>query len=150
MMTSPNINENINVVRRLYDALNRSDLNGILDQLSDRVELVDVPSGKLARGKSECHEYFRKWLEAFPDGRGEVTHFISSGDEIAVEVLGRGTQTGPFITPMGRIAPSGKPTEIRFFQFYKIADSKIVGARSYYDVAGLMRSLGATPLKKAA
>lgn len=41
-----------------------------------------------------------------PDARTEIVNLISDGARVASEHIGRGTHTGPFVTPAGTIPSS--------------------------------------------
>lgn len=70
---------------------------------------------------------------------------MAEGDGVASEHIGRGTHTGPFVTPAGTIPPTGRRVELRIGEFYEIRDGKIANLYAYYGSATMMRQLGFLP-----
>lgn len=140
----------MNAVRSFYDALNKNDLNEMMKPVHDQVEFVDYASGNTIRGKEGVTNYFKGWMDAFPDGRGNITNLVTSGDQIVVEVTARGTHQGDFQSPEGILPPTGNTVEVRFCQVFRIKGGKIVAGHSYYDLAGMMKAMSVVPIKKTA
>jgi steroid delta-isomerase-like uncharacterized protein len=142
MATETSVQANVAVVRDIYDRFNRRDLDGALAHLGDDFEMLDVPMGLTLRGP----EGFRQWLEPFlaamPDSSTEITNVVAAGDWIATEHTGRGTHTGPLMTPNGEVPPTGRPMELKFAELFRLRDGKVVEFRAYYDSATLLRQLG--------
>ena len=49
-------------------------------------------------GPEKILELFKGWKQAFPDAVGTVTSAVASGDKAALEVIWKGTHTGPLTT----------------------------------------------------
>jgi hypothetical protein len=64
---------------------------------------------------------------------------------VASEHIGRGTHTGPFVTPAGAVRATGRPVELRIGEIYEVRGGKITKVYAYYDSATLMRQLGLLP-----
>ena len=142
----------MNPVLALYDALNRKDVSGIVDQFTETAELLDMPSGSVVRGKKMLTEYFQNWLNAFPDGKGEIKNLIEKDDLMVAETMGTGTLQGTFSTPHGALMASGRKVVVRFCQLFRVQAGKIVSSRTYYDMAGIIAQARAEeqPGRKAA
>ena len=138
----PNTKRNEIAVRELYKALNRQDLVGILDTISDQIELVDFAAAKTLSGREAVEKYFQNWLTAFRDGTGEISDLLAVGDHVVIEVRGRGTHTGIFHTLSGNLHPTGRTFEINFCQVFRLKSGRIASMHSYYDATPLMEALG--------
>lgn len=140
-MGMSNIKHNEATIRELYAAINNRDLSGILHAASSKIEYIDYAFGRTVIGKDAFREYWHNWLTAFRDGTGKIQSLLASGDTVVVEVQGRGTQTGPLVTPFGRLEPSGRTFEFQFCQVFHLKDGKIVSGHSYYDASHILLDL---------
>jgi steroid delta-isomerase-like uncharacterized protein len=137
--------DNASIVRTMLEAFNERDLERGAAFVAPDAEFVDVPSGSRARGPEGYKQDMQRWLTAFPDGKVEITNLVSAGDTVVVEYTGRGTNTGPLMTPAGEIPPTGKAGQLALCDISQLKDGKIVAGRSYYDVATLLGQLGLMP-----
>ena len=135
--------DNAALVRTIYGAFNDHDADRVIAAVSDDFELLDVPTGQTFRGPGGFRQWLQPWLTAAPNARTELTSVIAAGDSVATEHTGRGTHTGPLATPGGEVPPSGRPIELRFAEIFEVRDGKIVAMRAYWDVATLLRQVGA-------
>ena len=58
-----------------------------------------------------------------------------------------GRHTGPMTTPTGTIAPSGRSISLPSAFVMTFKGGKIKEARQYFDMADLLRQVGAMPKK---
>lgn len=130
---------NERLVRRSADAFNRRAFVEMADLYTDDVELEVVPFGNTVHGLDALRALSTSRAAAFPDAEVEVTHVIATDHEVVVEFIGRGTHTGPLVTPQGTIAPSGRRAETRFCRVCSIDDGKIREVREYSDTSHLAR-----------
>jgi ketosteroid isomerase-like protein len=80
--------ENVEVVRRLLDAWNRQDPEGILAMTDPEAEYVNAPTAVEAgtrRGQDEIVAVFRTQWESLPGALHEIDRFHDRGDEIITE-----------------------------------------------------------------
>jgi uncharacterized protein len=91
--------ENVEVVRRGYEAFNRGDLDAMVADFALTFEYLAsgaVPgTGGVYRG-SEGLKEFMGWFAEFSDARAEINELIDAGDKVLVGItaLGRGKQSG--------------------------------------------------------
>ena len=80
----------------------------------------------------------------FPDLRATIDELIGEGDIVAVRVTLHATQTNPidWIGGFGIIAPTGKPFDLKEYQFWRVVDGKIVERRVCFDTLGMLYQLG--------
>lgn len=144
------IEENSEIVRIPYEAFNDRDFERVSTIVAPDAKVTNVVTGETFEGPAGFRQYLQTWASAFPDARLEVTNIVAGELAAAVEFTGKGTNTGPLMTPIGEIPPTGRRGEQRFCDVYEITDGKITGLRiyfdvatllTYFDVAGLMREL---------
>jgi ketosteroid isomerase-like protein len=93
--------ENVEVVRSFYDAVNQRDLR-VLDALlaseeSEFASVFAVSEGRVFRGTQGVRDYFAAIDEAFENFRTEVLGLLDAGDDRVVamtRVTGRGRGSG--------------------------------------------------------
>ena len=88
--------ENVEIVRRLVDAWNRQDLEGILALTGPDPEYVNAPTAVepgTRRGQDEIVAVLRTQWESIPGALWEIDRFHDRGDEIITE--GRISRTMP-------------------------------------------------------
>jgi len=106
-------------------------------------DAVVIVPGEVIRGREAIQEHMEGGLRAFPDWKIEFLTILPSGNHIAFEMLMRGTNTGPMMTPEGEIPPTGKKVEFKAVWIGRISpDGLIEEDRTYYDTSDLMRQLG--------
>lgn len=135
-------------VRELYAAVNRHDADAFDRLISDEIEFTVYGLNETFRGKEAFKKYFKMWWRAFPEGKGEIRNLIASNEQAIAEILGRGTQSGPFETSRGTIEPSNRMLELHFCQVFRIQNGLIVSGRSYSDAYGML-GIGAEVRKAA-
>jgi steroid delta-isomerase-like uncharacterized protein len=96
-------------------------------------------------GAEKIVELFKGWKQAFPDAVGTVTGAVAGGDTVALEVVWKGTHTGPLVTAEGTIPASGRRQETPAAFFFTFAGDKIKESRHYFDSMTLLKQIGAQP-----
>jgi len=96
--------ENVEVVRRAYEAWNRGDLDTAFEFLDPDVE-VSAPANLPEAGMFHGRDEMRRWVEEqllpiLEDVRAEPERFLDAGDRVVVFVryFGRGTASGIEVT----------------------------------------------------
>ena len=139
------VQDNLKIARDLYDAFNKKDFNKGKTLIDDNAEFLTVPFDMKLSGKEGYLQLMQSWATAFPDGICDVTNIIAGEDGAVVEFVGRGTQTGKFLSPEGEIPPTGKQANVPFCDVIKIKNGKITSVNSYFDTATMMKQLGIIP-----
>jgi len=92
--------QNVETLRRAYEAFDRGDLDAAVADAHPDVEYISsgaIPGqGDVARG-SEAYKRFISWLsDVFEDARLEPKEFIDAGDRVlgGFTLSGRGKQSG--------------------------------------------------------
>ena len=128
--------ENVSIVKRLYDAFKRREVHSIMDMFSDDAIMHGpapsgvVPWGGTYNGRSGVAQFFKALGESLEPQQFDLNDFIAQGNKVVV--LGY---------QKGRAKPTGRPYEIEFVHVWIILNGKFVEFRVYNDTASLVESL---------
>ena len=126
------------VLREVYAAWNKKDLNRVASYAASDARMGNVPFGTTLGFR----EYTEGWAKAFPDGKIQVTTLVAQGDNVIAECVGRGTHTGALTGTAGEIPATGRHVELQFVECYRFRNGKIAEGRIYFDAASMMAQLG--------
>ena len=87
--------ENEKIVKELFEAYNRRDIDFIINSFADDLIFV-LPSGETI-GKDELPQVYSMLFDVFQDGKWSTPRVISKGNVVAVEILVEGTHKGEFL-----------------------------------------------------
>jgi steroid delta-isomerase-like uncharacterized protein len=130
----------LQLIEHTTNAWNNRDREAYTASYAEDCEIV--AAGFLGRGHNGVAEFWDGFMEPFPDNK--VTVFKTIGNaEIAVEegVLD-GTHTGPFPTPDGDVAATGRSVSSPFAGVHTVRDGKIVSSHFYSDQLEFLEQLG--------
>jgi steroid delta-isomerase-like uncharacterized protein len=130
------LERNKELVRRVYDALNRGAIDEFGSYLSEDFREM-TPKGK-AMSKAECLAENKEVKEALPDVRYEVRELIAEGDSVAVVEDYSGTMKGA----MRGIEPTGRRMSVAAVELYVVKNGKVVELHGVFDTASMMEQLG--------
>lgn len=83
---------------------------------------------------------------AFPDYRITIREQIAEGDVVAIAWTLEGTHEGEWASPMGAIAPTGKPVSYTGSTMFRVVDGKVAEVlATNHDHLGLLQQMGAVP-----
>jgi steroid delta-isomerase-like uncharacterized protein len=127
-------------IQEYFDAWKGTDVHKILDYYSDNV-VIQLPTGTL-EGKSAVRDKFViPFVNAFPGNVHSVQNLAHADNLAAVEWCFDAVHKGNF----ANIEATGKTVQVfgcSFYQ-YNLETRKITGGRIYFDLATLMRQIGA-------
>jgi len=134
------VQANTDVIRKVYQAFNSGNFDA-LDQLvaADLVDHNPVPGQ--SPGIQGLKEQFALFKAGFPDMQVSIEQIFGAGDLVADRVIGRGTNTGPFLG----LPPTGKQVQLEAIETYRFANGKISDAWHVEDLFGLLIQLGVIP-----
>jgi len=139
------VQDNLITAKSFYDEFNKRNFPAIEKIVDENAQLNLVPFNAKFSGKEGYLQLVQSWANAFPDGQCHVMNIIADENGAVVEFAGRGTQTGDFTTPEGKVMPTGKKVDVPFCDVFKIKNGKIVTYNSYFDSATFMKQLGLIP-----
>jgi steroid delta-isomerase-like uncharacterized protein len=135
----------VEIAREQIDAFNQGDWELLRGRLAFDARYDELGTERKVEGPEKIVELFKGWKTAFPDAVGTVTSSVASGNTAALEVMWKGTQTGPLTTAEGTIPASGKRQETPAAVFYVFEGDKIKASRHYFDAMTLLKQIGAQP-----
>jgi len=118
-------------------------------KIADATELFDpgcitqMPMGPL--NQSEHEQMGHAFKAGLPDSRMDVDHSVESGGDVVVLGRFRGTHTGDLHSPAGTIPASGNALDLRFMDYFKVVDGRIVDHQTIFDQMEMLSQLGALP-----
>jgi steroid delta-isomerase-like uncharacterized protein len=138
------ISPRIEILEKYLDAFNRADWETYKTTLTaDSIHIE--PGGMELHGPAASAEGVNVFKVAFPDLHGEVIRLIPGEMEAAVEIVWKGTHTGPLVTPSGTIPPTGKPITVHATKVFAFEGDLIKYSRHYWDMTELLGAIGAMP-----
>ena len=134
------------LVDRHTRVFNQHDADGWASHYAENAVLYDPQYPEPVRGREAIRKDIEDFFRAFPDIQFTSTEAITSGDRIALQGVGSGTNGGPLEFPTGTIPATNKRAEIPYAAFVRVDGSGLITEeRRYYDVAGLLVQLGLMP-----
>lgn len=135
-----NEEQNMALVRKLYDAFERGDIQAILGNLTGDVEWVQdgptvIPYAGKKTGTTQVRQFFDALVGTQEAIKLTIDHFIAQGDEVAT--LGRYAAT---------VKATGKQFDSRVAHFFTIRDGKVsrwIGTGDTTDAAAAYSSSSA-------
>lgn len=129
------------VASRFYENFDSGDIGSAVSVFSDGLETSDPGMGTVY-GLEPFREYLETLKRAVPDARAVIEQMCEADDTVIVEGRFVGTHTGPLATPDGEAEPTGASVDVRFADFSRVQDGKIVSYHTYYDQLDLLTQLG--------
>jgi ketosteroid isomerase-like protein len=123
--------ENVELVRRMYEAYLGGDVEGTLAYFHADVEVdfsVRVDS-RVGRGRQELNEVVSSWIGTWDEYTEEIEEIRDLGDSVCVVAMQHGRGKG-----------SGVPFENRFASIYEIADGAITSITMYTDLDSALQA----------
>ena len=132
-----NENDNVEVVRRGYDAFGRGDINRLLALFDEQIEWVTPGPAELATsgrrvGRQAVAEFFTTVNDMFEIQRFEPKAFIAQGERVVV--LGEETS---------RVKTTGKVLDAHWAHVFTLRNGKVVALHEYMDTAPVVAELRA-------
>ena len=127
--------ENVELVRRAYEAFNRGDPEGMVADAAPEFEYVTTGAIPGAGGEYGGTEQFRqfvdRWWGEFHEPRVEVQELIDAGDQVLASLTFR-----------GRGKQSGVETNWGLWQLWTLRDGKAVHGQGFTSRAEALEAAG--------
>jgi ketosteroid isomerase-like protein len=126
--------ENVEIVRLLYEAVNRGDLDVVLEFLDPSIHLdfsERVFNPAIYEGHDGARRFYAELDEVWDDFRTEPVEFIEAGDRVVV--LHR-------IQGVGKV--SGVEVELPSTSIYSVSGGKVVAIRMYREHRDALEAAG--------
>jgi predicted ester cyclase len=125
------------------DRVNADDWDGLRSLHADDAYEVDMITGQRWEGADVIVDGYRGFKRAFPDLHATVTAAHCDGSHAALEIVLKGTHTGPMGMGDGEdLAPTNRKISEFLCDVLEIQDGKIVQIRAYHSHEDLLRQLG--------
>jgi len=128
--------ENVEIVRRVYDAFNRREFDRLFSEIYDpRIEWQTTredPDAATHRGFDGVRRYGAQWIGSFEDLHADVEEILEAADD-RVFTWARWT---------GRGRGSGIDSEWWFAIVFELRDGKVRRAAEYFDRAEALEAVG--------
>jgi uncharacterized protein len=122
--------ENVEVVRMLFEAYNQGDLDAALARLAADV-VYETGQEVAAHGPEEVQAMWDRWESDWEAIRTEPEEFIDAGDRVLVTVRYSGRGRG-----------SGIDLDDRLFDVYTLRDGKVCHKAEYRDRSEALAAAG--------
>lgn len=133
--------ENIERVRRAFDAYNRGDVEGYSELYADPVVIIDTAtSGRTEETRMDGIAGTRAFRGSLPDHTCTIREVTAQDDRVVVRYQNEATHTGPgpFGDPTGQRVAWGSVSEYRF------RDGEVFEIAFVGDTLSLFKQLGFT------
>jgi len=134
--------DNAVLARRIYQLFSDDKFDDVLELTTEDIEANLIPFGQTFQGREGFVNFMMGFKGAFPDLKIIVTNQVATDDQVVSEFTGRGTHTGPLLTPAGELPPTGRKVDFIVCEVWRIKDGRLASLHNYQDAASLMRQLG--------
>jgi len=129
--------ENVETLKRGFEAFNRGDINAMLEEFDPDVEwhtASDIPDSTVYRGHDGVASLIQEWVNSFEDFRVDAEELIDRGEYVVLSVVLRGRIPGSL--------ESDREVTLRRFGVDKVRNGKIVEVREYMTLEQVLEAVG--------
>jgi ketosteroid isomerase-like protein len=127
--------ENVETVRRVFEAVNRHDIGALDALLSEEMEFHSVlaaSEGGVFRGRQGIRDYFAEFDAAFAEFRTEIEEIIDTGEDRVLALVK--------FTARGK--GSGVTLDQHFGMVFTFQGEKVTRMDSYFNTAEALEAVG--------
>jgi ketosteroid isomerase-like protein len=136
---------------KVYDLLNARDGSGLRAHVRDiYASDAEIVEPGAEHGLDDAVVGWVGMLDASEDLRFDIVSAIETETHVVLEVIARGTHTGPLGQGDDHLPATGRPFLVRIAQVTEYEDGQVRRWRSYWDRLTLLTQLGAAPSGEAA
>jgi ketosteroid isomerase-like protein len=124
--------ENVELVRRMWEAFLRRDFEQALSAFDPDVEWdgTNLPDGRVSRGHDAIRDHTARWASTWDGWTVELEQFIEAGDEVVLFIREKG------------LSKSGIEMDERHAEVYTVKGGKILRRRGFSDVNEALEAVG--------
>jgi hypothetical protein len=132
--------DNVVIIRSIYDAFAKGDVQTVLGQLSDKVEWNEAehvtywPGGPFVGPKAVVDGVFARIGQDYDGFKVDIGRIVGCGDTVLVEARYRGT-----------VKSTGRPLDSQVAHVWDVHDGKVVRFQQYTDTWQFAQVSGTTP-----
>lgn len=131
------------VINQLEKALNAGNLKKFRSLHAENVVLRAPGTEEPVRGVEPVVDWYKGFIEAFPDMKAKAERSVRQGEWLAVEYTITGTHKGPLAGPGGTsIPPTNKAIRVANMSLYRVKGGKVAEVHEYFDQLSFLNQLG--------
>jgi ketosteroid isomerase-like protein len=126
--------ENVDMLRRGYEAFARRDLDAALEMMDPKIEAHDapeIPDATMHRGREAVRRDWEQMFDLFEDFRIDIEEVFDADEELVV-----------FLRLSGRGRESGVEVDARMAHVWTAREGKAIRLRQYLDRAEALKAVG--------
>ena len=131
--------------REGLEAFNRGDWDALRATMTPDSVYEETATGRSLHGPDSILGALQDWRTGVPDVTGEIQRVVTDGDTAVLEVVWRGTQSGPLSAGAGTLPATGRSFTMWSTMWQTWRDGKLVANRHHQDILGMLVQLGAVP-----
>jgi steroid delta-isomerase-like uncharacterized protein len=128
------------IVNEHVAAENRHDVEATIATF-DQPRYEAMPLGVSSDGAAAVRELLQGMMDGFPDFNAEVQQMHHADDAVICEVRMTGTHRGPW----AGVPATGRTIDVPMACIFDFDDDRLVCEKLYFDLATLLRQIGALP-----
>ena len=122
------------------------DVEATLVTMVDDPFLVNAPVGTGARGKEAVRDFYKEFIESWPDEvHMEPMNRVVGVDQLVDELQVSFTHAKPMEWLLPNVPPTDRRIEMDVVIVVSFEDGRIAGERVYWDHAAVLRHVGLLP-----
>ena len=130
------------ISKAVHQLFSTNQHDAVVSHSTPNIQIVNYATGQVFNGQNEFRQFMSGFKNAFPDLVLKHNNIFENGNQVAIEIEGKGTHTGALETPAGAIPPTGKTVNFIVCEIHKYEGDKICSIHNYQDSGSLMRQLG--------
>ena len=123
-------------------AVEAHSVDSVMSMYSENAVLSTPDAGEI-RGQDQIADYWRQFIDGFPDATYEYLSKIEEGNKAVDEGWFEGTNTEPIKSSSGESMPAtGRHIKLRSCDVATVKDGKVVEHHLYFDELDFQRQMG--------
>jgi len=133
------------LAQKYVNIWNEKDIDALVELYDEDATMIMPGEAEPLKGKDAIRANQNAYFIAFPDMHVEIGTILTSETEFCIEMITKGTNTGPLATPQGEIPPTGRQMSLQAAFLAKVSPAGlIIEDRTYFDSMVLLTQLGLT------